>query len=182
MDKERSAQEGLRQLPSTSQASSTCFPPLGVDGERPSEVASADGSTLGNLESADGRPQERIDSNRHASSSPRCTFGWLLHLHELLEGKGLRSAPQSLKVSRSSLRHIVGKGGRMLRRIEDYTGSFISVSDCDEQQGTVRVWGGQGSLARVVILAISFGFTSALDTISRNGIMSLRDVECPPIG
>ena len=70
----------------------------------------------------------------------------------------------------------------MLRRIEDYTGSFISVTDCDEQQGTVRVWGGQGSLARVVILAISFGFTSALDTISRNGITSLRDVECPSIG
>ena len=182
MDKDRPAQEGLCKLPSTSQASSTYFPPLGADGERPSEAASADGSTLGNLGSADGRTEERIHSHRHASSSPRCAFGWLLQLHELLEGKGLRSAPQSLKVSRSSLRHIVGKGGRMLRRIEDYTGSFISVTDCDEQQGTVRVWGGQGSLARVVILAISFGFTSALDTISRNGITSLRDVECPPIG
>ena len=181
MDKERPDQEGLRTLPSTSQASSTSFPPFGVDGERPSEAASADGYTLEHQESADGQPQERIHSHRHASSSPRCTFGWLLHLHELLEGKGLRSSPQSLKVSRSSLRHIVGKGGRMLRRIEDYTGSFISVTDCDEQQGTVRVWGGQGSLARVVILAISFGFTSALDTISRNGIMSLRDVERPSV-
>ena len=40
----------------------------------------------------------------------------------------------------------------MLRRIEDYTGSFISETDCDEQQGIVWVWGGQGSLARVVDL------------------------------
>ena len=140
MDKERTDQEDLCTLPSTSQASSTSFPPFGVDGGRPSEAASADGSTLEHQESADGQPQERIHSHRHASSSPRCTFGWLLHLHELLEGKGLRSSPQSLKVSRSSLRHIVGKGGRMLHRIEDYTGSFISVTDCDEQQGTVRVW------------------------------------------
>ena len=80
------------------------------------------------------------------------------------------------------LRHIVGKDGRMLRCIEDYTGSFISVTDCDEQQGTMRAWGGQGSLARVLILAILFGFTSALDTISRNGIMSIRDVNRPFVG
>ena len=69
----------------------------------------------------------------------------------------------------------------MLCCIEDYTRSFIFVTDCDEQQGTVRVWGGQGSLARVVILAILSGFTFALDTISSNGIMSLQDVERPSV-
>ena len=46
----------------------------------------------------------------------------------------------------------------------------------------MRVSGGQSSLARVVILAISFGITSALYTISRNGILSLWDVVCPSIG
>ena len=45
----------------------------------------------------------------------------------------------------------------------------------------MRVWGGQDSLAHMVILAISFGFTSILDNISRNGILSLGDVECSSI-
>ena len=63
----------------------------------------------------------------------------------------------------------------MLARIEDYTGSFISITDCDDDNGTVRIWGGQSDLAQAVVVAISFGFYSALDTISRNGIIRLPD-------
>ena len=70
----------------------------------------------------------------------------------------------------------------MLLRLDGNSGSVTCVTDCDENQGTGQVWGGQGSLAYMVILVISFGFTLALDTISRNGITSLQDIECPSIG
>ena len=43
----------------------------------------------------------------------------------------------------------------MLARLEDYTGSLISISDCDDRYATVRIWGGECELARVVILAIT---------------------------
>ena len=61
----------------------------------------------------------------------------------------------------------------MLARLEDYTGSLISVLDCPRGSETVQIWGGESDFDRVLILAISYGFPSVLDTISRNGITSL---------
>ena len=115
--------------------------PLGLPGtlwhctrwaQDPSSAASLNGSTLEHQEFANGQPQERIHSNRHALSSPCCIFGWRLHPHELLEGMGFCSSPQSLNMSCNSLRHIVGKGRCILHHIEDYTRSFIYVTNCDE--------------------------------------------------
>ena len=65
----------------------------------------------------------------------------------------------------------------MLARLEDYTGSLISISDRDDHYATVRIWGGECELARVVILAITFGFYSVLDTLSRNDITRLPVAE-----
>ena len=61
----------------------------------------------------------------------------------------------------------------MLARLEDYTGSLISILDSPSGSGTVQIWGGESEFARVLILAISYGFPSVLDTVSRNGITSL---------
>ena len=61
----------------------------------------------------------------------------------------------------------------MLARLEDYTGSLISILDSPSGSGTVHIWGGESEFARVLILAISYGFHSVLDTVSRNGISSL---------
>ena len=61
----------------------------------------------------------------------------------------------------------------MLARLEDYTGSLISILDSPSGSGTVQIWGGESEFARVLILAISFGFHSILNTVSRNGITSL---------
>ena len=61
----------------------------------------------------------------------------------------------------------------MLARLEDYTGSLISVLDSPNGSGTVQIWGGESEFARVLILAISYGSPSVLDTVSRNGITSL---------
>ena len=159
-------------LPSPSAASSTSLVPV-LSPSQPAGVGpSANGSTLG---SADSPPLERATSHRHASSSPRCAFAWLNGLPAIAKGEGLYSTPLTLLVSRSTLKHIVGKGGRMLARLEDYTGSLISISDSPlgTGSGTVKIWGGQCEFARVLILAISFGFYSVLDTVSRNGITHL---------
>ena len=45
--------------------------------------------------------------------------------------------PLILKVPHSTLKHVVGKGGHMVARIEDNNESFISISDCDANVGVV---------------------------------------------
>ena len=170
MAKTNPEQTPLEGLPNPSAASSTSVVAVSRPSQPAGVGASADGSTLG---SADSPPLERASSHRHASSSPRCAFAWLNDLPTIAKGQGLYSTSLTLFVSRSSLKHIVGKGGRMLARLEDYTGSLISILDSPSGSGTVQIWGGESEFARVLILAISFGFHSVLDTVSRNGITSL---------
>ena len=92
-----------------------------------------------------------------------------------MESQDLPSTLLTLKVSRRSIKHVVGKGRHMRASIEAYRGSVILMFDCNANLWTMQIWGGQCELAKVVVLALSFGFCCALETISRNDITRLLD-------
>ena len=82
---------------------------------------------------------EHVTSHPHASSSPRYAFSWLHYLPAFVESKDLPTTPLTLKVSRRSLKHVVGKGGHMMARIEDHWGFFILISDCEANFGSANL-------------------------------------------
>ena len=76
-------------------------------------------------------------------------------------------------IERDAVRHVLGKGGRIIHRIEDYTGCFILLDDIcwDGQPRTmVTAFGGESELARFLVFAIAHGHFSALDALARNGV------------
>ena len=77
---------------------------------------------------------------------------------QFMDIQDLPWTPLILKVPHSSLKHVVGKCGHMVARIKDNNESFISISDCDANVGVIPFWTGYCEYARVVILAVSFGF------------------------
>lgn len=124
--------------------------------------------------SAPPSQEERTKSHFGASCSPRCVerlFSWCNDIARCTVRP--ESVSLSLMVDRAALKHVVGRGGKMMRKIEDYTGSFLAIVDCADGKSQVRVFGGEFQLAYFLVKAISDGYYSALDAISRNGVTSL---------
>ena len=42
-------------------------------------------------------------------------------------------------VAKGAVRHVIGRGGRMLQRLEDTFGAFISICDCSDDPSCVCV-------------------------------------------
>ena len=153
----------LDALPSPSGASSSSF----VAVSRPSKSAGGGASTDSQFSPA--------TSHRHASTSPRCAFSWVLdyarHLH-----RDPSSSPYAdfffttLQVPRPSLKHVIGKGGATLAKIEDLAQCFISVQDCGEQMAVVNFCGDSSGLGRFLVSALGHGHFSVLSTLQRNGV------------
>ena len=72
------------------------------------------------------------------------------------------------------MKHILGRGGRILSRIEDLAGCFISVADSGGLTTIVSVMGGDVTLACFLIHAVSSGFYRVFETLHRNGVSSMR--------
>ena len=154
----------LEALPSPSGASSSSFMAVPL----PSKSA-------GGGASADSQFVDRATSHRHASTSPRCAFSWVLdyarHLH-----RDPSSSPYAdfffatLQVPRPSLKHVIGKGGATLAKIEDLAQCFISVQDCGEQMAVVNFCGDSSGLGRFLVSALGHGHFSVLSTLQRNGV------------
>ena len=154
----------LEALPSPSRASSSSFVAVPL----PSKSA-------GGGASADSQFVDRATSHRHASTSPRCAFSWVLdyarHLH-----RDPSSSPYAdfffatLQVPRPSLKHVIGKGGATLAKIEDLAQCFISVQDCGEQMAVVNFCGDSTGLGRFLVSALGHGHFSVLSTLQRNGV------------
>lgn len=75
-----------------------------------------------------------------------------------MNSKDLPSAPLTLKIPCRALKHVVGTDRHIVACIEDHCGSFISISYYDANFGTLQIWAGQCELAKVMVLALSFGF------------------------
>ena len=172
MAKFRPEQKTLEALPSHSEASSTSLVALPSSSQSAGVGASADGPNLG---SADSPSVERATSHCHASTSPRCAFSWVLDYARRLH-RDPSSSPYAdlffttIQVPRPSLKHVIGKGGGTLAKIEDLAQCFISIHDCGEQVAVVNFCGDHSGLGRFLVSALGHGHFSVLSTLSRNGI------------
>ena len=121
----------------------------------------------------------RLASHQQAGPSPRCAWGWLeKHLEEtkalILEGITDPEAlivAWSVELPRCVVRHVVGRQGKTLQRIEDLCGVFVALQDVGEEQSDVLLWGSaEGvALADFVIHALGKGMHSILDSLGRLG-------------
>ena len=152
----------LAALYSPSTTSSTCFCGSFLFEASAHQGASANGSKLVS-------PDSTLSSMSIAIATPLLLRALPFHRCNIFQiCVELRPSLDSsdLQVPRSILKHIVGKVGHMVARIEDYYGSFTLISECDANSATIRIWAGQCEFAKAVVWAISFGVYSVWDTIS----------------
>ena len=175
MAKFHQEQTDLQALPSPSTASSSSL----VAAQRRSQSAGVGASADGpNLESADSPSEERATSHRHASTSPRCAFSWVLDYARLLH-RDPSSSPYAdffttIQVPRPSLKHVIGKGGATLARLEDLAQCLISIQDCGEQVAMVNFCGDSSGLGRFLVSALVHGHYSVLSAVQRNGVSPIE--------
>ena len=144
----------------------------------PSPASASASTTLSTM----GGPQKeppfegstsRTQSHGFASTSPRCAFAWIAKCG-LLRSKPARRpcSPflHSIRIPRSEVKHVLGRGGRVLSRIEDLSGCLVSVVDSSGGESTVNLMGGDATLGCFLVHALSSGFFSVFETLERNGI------------
>ena len=166
---------------------------LGLDGRRGG--AGGDGG-MAHLQMADsqatnsqakGQPtnsqgddNERVYSHTIASTSPRCGFLWLhkeldarLEAWSLEEGEDLDDhhwQDKYMSVSSSDLKHIIGRAGRTLRKLESFVGVFVSVVDTKTGPEICFVGCPQACLlAEFIVEMIVGGHYSIMESLARNG-------------
>ena len=71
---------------------------------------------------------------------------------------------------RPSLKHVTGKGGATLSRIEDLAQYIISIQDCGEHMAMVNFCGDYSGLGRFLVSTLVHGHYSVLSTMQRNGV------------
>ena len=165
----------LEALPSPSAASSSSLVVPPRASQSAGVGASADGPNLG---SADSQSVERATSHRHASTSPRCAFSWVLDYARCLH-RDPSSSPHAdfftlIQVPRPSLKHVIGKGGATLSRIEDLAQCIISIQDCGEHMAMVNFCGDSSGLGRFLVSALVHGHYSVLSAMQRNGVSPIE--------
>ena len=141
----------------------------------PSASASATMSTLHGPQEDPflGGSTSRTQSHRFTSTSPRCTFAWIAKCGLLRSKPAPRPCSpflHSIRIPRSEVKHVLGKGGRVLSRIEDLSGCLVSVVDSSGRESTVNLMGGDATLGCFLVHALSSGFFSVFETLERNGI------------
>ena len=166
---------------------------LGLDGRRGG--TGGDGG-MANLQMADsqatnskakGQPtrsqgdeNDRAHSHTTASTSPRCGFLWLqkelderLATWSLEEGEDLDEhdyIDRFINVSPMSLKHVIGRGGRTLHKLESFVGVFASV--VDTRTGSEICFIGPPRaclLAEFIVERIVGGHYSIMESLARNG-------------
>ena len=67
--------------------------------------------------------------------------------------------------------HVIGRGGRMLRRIEDFCGVFLSLSDVSCEMAELTIYGTSRGCAMVQFIKdmLIEGVYSVIDTLARHG-------------
>ena len=127
-----------------------------------------------------GDDSERVHSHTMASTSPRCGFLWLhkelderLAAWSLEEGEDLIEhdyIDRSMFVSPSSLKHVIGRGGRTLHKLESFVGVFASVVDTKTGPEICFVGCPRACLlAEFIVEMIVGGHYSIMESLARNG-------------
>ena len=157
----------------------------GVGGSNGQDPKMASGKRFRSSEatSVPGGDQGRLWSHATATTSPRCAFGWVASRLEEIEAPLValeeRVVPikendmimHTLKFSKTTVPHIIGRGGRMLRRIEDFCGVFLSLSDVSSDVVELTIYGPTRGCALVQFIGemLIEGIYSIMDTLARQG-------------
>ena len=141
----------------------------------------------GDPKASTGRAQggERVNSHSTASPSPRCGFGWLhAHLEQGVEEWRERVAIKGdfwvddthyrskfMRVPRGALPRIIGRGGRMIQRLEQVCGVFASVVDTALPHSLITFVGSPHSilLAEFAVDMLNMGYFGVLESLQRAG-------------
>ena len=160
---------------------------LGCVGETNSEdpkMASGGRSRSQSDPSVDGCAQARVWSHATATTSPRCAFAWFAsRLGQLeaplvaLEEEGMSPINKndmimhSMKFSKTTAPDVIGRGGHMLRRIEDFCGVFLSLCDVGLDVVELTIYGPTRACALVQFIEEMFieGVYFVIDTLARQG-------------
>ena len=127
-----------------------------------------------------GDQNERAQSHTTASTSPRCGFLWLhkelderLATWSLEEGEDLDEhdyIDRLIFVPPMSLKHVIGRGGRTLHRLESFVGVFASVVDIGTGPEICFVGPPRACLlAEFIVERIVGGHYSIMESLARNG-------------
>ena len=127
-----------------------------------------------------GDENERAHSHTMASTSPRCGFIWLhkelderLATWSLEEGEDLDDhdyIDRFISFSPLSLKHIIGRGGRTLHKLESFVGVFASVVDTKTGPEICFVRSPHACLlAEFIVEMIVGGHYSIMESLARNG-------------
>ena len=127
-----------------------------------------------------GDQNERAQSHTTASTSPRCGFLWLhkelderLATWSLEEGEDLDEhdyIDRLIFVPPMSLKHVIGRGGRTLHRLESFVGVFASVVDTGTGPEICFVGPPRACLlAEFIVERIVGGHYSIMESLARNG-------------
>ena len=133
--------------------------------------------------SVDWCDQARVWSHAAATTSPRCMFGWFAHhLRELqapLVAVEEGVAPlnendmmmHTMEFFKKTAPHVIGRGGQMLRRIEDFCGVFLSIHDISSDAVELIIFGPCRGCALVQFIGemLIEGVYSVIDTLARQG-------------
>ena len=128
-----------------------------------------------------GDDNDRAQSHTMASTSPRCGFLWLqkelddqLAAWSLEEGEDLVDHTyinRSMSVSPVSLKHIIGRGGRTLHKLESFVGVFASIVDIETGPEICFVGRPRACLlAEFIVEMIVGGHYSIIKSLARNGL------------
>ena len=153
-----------------------------IDGE---DLKMARGGRSGSQEdpNVNGCAQARVWSNAAATTSPRCAFRWFVSrlrerqapLAVVDEGEAPIRDDEMIRHSMTFLKstapHVIGRGGRMLRRIEDFCGVFLCLSDISPDTVMVTMYGSMRgcALAQCIGEMLTEGIYSVIDTLARQG-------------
>ena len=127
-----------------------------------------------------GDQNERAQSHTTASTSPRCGFLWLhkelderLATWSLEEGEDLDEhdyIDRLIFVPPMSLKHVIGRGGRTLHKLESFVGVFASVVDTGTGPEICFVGPPRACLlAEFIVDRIVGGHYSIMESLARNG-------------
>ena len=127
-----------------------------------------------------GDDDERVHSHTLASTSPRCGFHWLhkelderLAAWSLEEGEDLddhHCQDKCMSIPSSDLKHIIGRGGRTLHKLESFVGVFASVVDTKTGPEICFVGCPRACLlAEFIVEMIMGGHYSIMESLARNG-------------
>ena len=127
-----------------------------------------------------GDDNERAQSHTTASTSPRCGFLWLhkelderLATWSLEEGEDLDEhdyIDRLIFVPPMSLKHVIGRGGRTLHKLESFVGVFASVVDTGTGPEICFVGPPRACLiAEFIVDRIVGGHYSIMESLARNG-------------